>query len=275
MNMDLSSPTALAEEDFRRLGLPDHECRLEVIRHAALQRSVGLAQRQLRSPSRRDRDRLSQLAMSTYRVLDPRQRENISHRVHIGRILVPEQLDTDITRFARCPASASGVEHVSLSGVRRVERRAAVPAPARVAVGRHGATCRAIRPRRIRCVSTTAGRMVRTSRAGALALRAWLAQSPRRGRLAVTLPPADGCVRARLHGADLLQPRPQFGGRLVRRVRQFQARWSVVLMIAATLATTTALATWSCAAAESRGGAAEATRDGDAAPALSPERSVP
>ena len=100
MSTDLSWPGTLQEADFHRLGLRRQEYRLEVIRRAATGRATALIQKQRQTPSLRDQEQLSRLATSTYRLLDPRQRDQVSQRVHIGRVLRPEQLDEQMPRFA-------------------------------------------------------------------------------------------------------------------------------------------------------------------------------
>ncbi|MGI9470996.1 MAG: hypothetical protein ACR2NZ_05665 [Rubripirellula sp.] len=74
-------------EDFRRLGVRPHECRLTVIRRAAARSSRALAEKQLNAPSDQAALQLSRVTTSAYRLLDPRQRPDSSQRTHIGRIL--------------------------------------------------------------------------------------------------------------------------------------------------------------------------------------------
>ena len=87
--MPLSSPSTagLDIEDFRRLGVRPHECRLTVIRQAAMRSARALAEKQLDAPSPQVEIQLSRVATSAYRLLDPRQRNNTTQRVHVGRIL--------------------------------------------------------------------------------------------------------------------------------------------------------------------------------------------
>ena len=73
-------------EDFRRLGVRPYEYRLTVIRQAVARSSGPLAKKQLSSPSAQSRKQLSRVAISAYRVLDPRQRRDLHQRVHVGRI---------------------------------------------------------------------------------------------------------------------------------------------------------------------------------------------
>jgi hypothetical protein len=71
----------LPAEDFRRLGLMPSEARVDVIRQAA-----GLRGASLREEAKGDRSaiaRWAELATSTYRVLDPRQRARLVERVQL------------------------------------------------------------------------------------------------------------------------------------------------------------------------------------------------
>ncbi len=79
--------TALHLEDFRRLGVRPHECRLTVIRRAAARSAKALAETQLTAPSDQVGLQLSRVATSAYRLLDPRRRQDLNQRVHVGRIL--------------------------------------------------------------------------------------------------------------------------------------------------------------------------------------------
>ncbi len=74
-------------DDFRRLGVRPHECRLTVIRQAAARNTKSLAERQLRAPTEPVALQLSRVATSAYRLLDPRQRHDSHQRAHVGRIL--------------------------------------------------------------------------------------------------------------------------------------------------------------------------------------------
>jgi hypothetical protein len=76
----------LGPDDFRRIGLSPQETRLAVIRHAASEAAKSLAQSQLDRPDPRTERQLSRVALSTYRLLDPRQREDRQSRAHVGRI---------------------------------------------------------------------------------------------------------------------------------------------------------------------------------------------
>jgi hypothetical protein len=79
--------SALTLEDFRRLGVRPDETRVTVIRQAAVRTSKSLAQRQLEMPSETTELQLSQVATSTYRLMDPRNRDDATARIHVGRIL--------------------------------------------------------------------------------------------------------------------------------------------------------------------------------------------
>ncbi len=87
MRPDSSGTINLDLEDFRRLGVRPHECRLTVIRNAAARSAKTLAERQLAAPSEQVALQLSRVATSTYRLLDPRQRHDTFQRAHVGRIL--------------------------------------------------------------------------------------------------------------------------------------------------------------------------------------------
>ncbi|MEO1524930.1 MAG: hypothetical protein AAFX06_05810 [Planctomycetota bacterium] len=77
---------ALCPDDFQRIGLQPRESRLTVIRRAAMRTTKSLASKQLSAPSRVTEHQLSRVALSTYRLLDPRQRLDAKQRVHVGRI---------------------------------------------------------------------------------------------------------------------------------------------------------------------------------------------
>lgn len=80
-------------EDFRRLGIHAEEWRPSVIRRAASRSARGLARRLLRHQSPKAVQQLTQVSLSTYRLLDPRRRDDASARAHIGRIL-PQTLSS-------------------------------------------------------------------------------------------------------------------------------------------------------------------------------------
>lgn len=76
----------LGPDDFQRIGLSPRETRLAVIRRAAIRASKSLASRQLSQPNPLTEQQLSRVALSTYRLLDPRQRGDRHSRAHVGRI---------------------------------------------------------------------------------------------------------------------------------------------------------------------------------------------
>ena len=79
--------TVLGPDDFQRIGLQPSETRLPIIRRAALRTARSLAARQLTSPSRATEEQLHRVILSTYRVLDPRQRQRPRERAHVGRVV--------------------------------------------------------------------------------------------------------------------------------------------------------------------------------------------
>ncbi|MCD0458352.1 hypothetical protein [Roseiconus lacunae] len=83
---DMEFPVTLGPDDFLRLGVRKTETRLAVIRNAALKAARALAVKQLADPNESTQKQLSQVAVSAYRLLDPRQRDDRYSRVHIGRI---------------------------------------------------------------------------------------------------------------------------------------------------------------------------------------------
>jgi hypothetical protein len=103
---------SLDPEDFRRLGIRPFECRQTVIRLAAIRTSRSLAQQQLFEPTSDRSLQLSQVATSTYRLLDPRGRIDPIQRAVIGRIMphalsvagktrfFSEQIDADVNLAA-------------------------------------------------------------------------------------------------------------------------------------------------------------------------------
>ena len=84
---DTGLVSTLTLEDFRRLGVRPDEARLTVIRQAAVRTSKSLARRQLKMPSEKTELQLSQVAISAYRLMDPRNRVDATARIHVGRIL--------------------------------------------------------------------------------------------------------------------------------------------------------------------------------------------
>ncbi|MEO1617476.1 MAG: hypothetical protein AAFV88_16610 [Planctomycetota bacterium] len=84
--LPLNSSILLTTDDFQRIGLAPRETRLPVIRAAAMRASRTLAERQLDTPNELTERQLFQVALSTYRLLDPRQRGDNYSRAHVGRI---------------------------------------------------------------------------------------------------------------------------------------------------------------------------------------------
>ena len=82
----MDTHVSLGPVDFQRLGVPQTETRLAVIRHAAVRAAKSLASKQLSDPSTLTEQQLYQVAVSTYRLLDPRQRADKHSRAHVGRI---------------------------------------------------------------------------------------------------------------------------------------------------------------------------------------------
>jgi hypothetical protein len=76
----------LGPGDFQRIGIQPQETRLDVIRRAASRATKSLARRQLDAPNPLTEQQLSRIAVSTYRLLDPRQRGDRQSRAHVGRI---------------------------------------------------------------------------------------------------------------------------------------------------------------------------------------------
>lgn len=91
----------LTLEDFRTLGVRPHEFRSIVIRQAAVRKTRDLAKRQLESPSDQVGLQLARIATTTYRLLDPRLRDESAHSAYVGRIL-PQVLSwASRTSFSR------------------------------------------------------------------------------------------------------------------------------------------------------------------------------
>lgn len=81
-----NAASRLNPNDFRRLGVRPHEFRLAVIRRAAMLRARAIAVQHLNAPNGKFERKLTRLATSTYRLLDPRQRHDQHHRLLVGRI---------------------------------------------------------------------------------------------------------------------------------------------------------------------------------------------
>jgi hypothetical protein len=97
-------------EDFRRLGIQDHEWRPSVIRQAASRSARGLARRLLKQKSPQAIDQLSQVSLTTYRLLDPRRRVDAAARAHIGRILPQTLSAADSSSFIAALSSGTPVD---------------------------------------------------------------------------------------------------------------------------------------------------------------------
>ena len=91
---------ALGPDDFHRIGIQLKETRLDVIRRAAFRAAKSLARRQLKTPNTLTEQQLSRIAVSTYRLLDPRQREDRQSRAHVGRIRPGVLFQAGRTEFA-------------------------------------------------------------------------------------------------------------------------------------------------------------------------------
>ena len=86
MNVLASEATKLRDDDFRRLGVRPFECRSFVIRDASTRKAISLAS-QPYQPLPEYTLELSRIATSTYRLLDPRQRTDLTQRIIVGRSL--------------------------------------------------------------------------------------------------------------------------------------------------------------------------------------------
>lgn len=91
---------ALGPDDFQRIGVQPTETRLAVIRRAASRAAKSLAKRQLRAPNPLTEQQLSRIAVSTYRILDPRQRNDRQSQTHVGRIRPVALLQAGHASFA-------------------------------------------------------------------------------------------------------------------------------------------------------------------------------
>ncbi len=88
-------------DDYRRLGVRRFECRQIVIRDAASHRAAALASQVLGDGIRPEAaSELSALAISAYRLLDPRRRRDHLQRAQVGRI---QSDDEDTIDFAERP----------------------------------------------------------------------------------------------------------------------------------------------------------------------------
>lgn len=103
---------ALVPEDFQRIGLNPSETRSAVIRRAASRTSKSLATRQLSDPNRATEEQLSRIALSTYRLLDPRQRDDDHSRAHVGRIRPAALLSIERIGFSGTPGRVPVAEPI-------------------------------------------------------------------------------------------------------------------------------------------------------------------
>lgn len=106
MSENVADSGALGPADFSRIGVGPRETRLGVIRSAAARASSSLASQQLDDPNPLTEQQLSQIAVSTYRLLDPRQRDDYRSRADIGRIRPGVLYQVGRTRFANAPSRA-------------------------------------------------------------------------------------------------------------------------------------------------------------------------
>ncbi|QDT08550.1 hypothetical protein [Planctomycetes bacterium K23_9] len=90
----------ISSVDFHALGLRPNECRLSIIRRAASRNCRTLAAKQLKSPSSRTNLQLYRVAISTYRLMDPRKRTDHHQRAFVGRILPNALLSAGRTQFS-------------------------------------------------------------------------------------------------------------------------------------------------------------------------------
>ena len=97
---EATSGDYVTPEDFRRLGVHPQECRLTEIRRAAASRSKRLAKKQLATPNASAEVELTQVATSTYRLMDPRRRGDTHQRVYVGRIMPNTLVWAGRTRFS-------------------------------------------------------------------------------------------------------------------------------------------------------------------------------
>lgn len=90
-------PVVALRQDFKRLGLSVSESRVEVIREAAIEAACHI--RQLEE-SRERKLELSNLAVSTYRLLDPRRRARYYERVQLS---IYSERDMELQEQSRKP----------------------------------------------------------------------------------------------------------------------------------------------------------------------------
>lgn len=103
--------------DFALLGLRANESRVSVIRRAAAQTALRIHEAEV--DAQEQAAMLSHVAVSTYRLLDPRRREESLERV---RLCVLSEDDFDLQRHSRLPLwSSTQVEQAS-SPEQRLDR---------------------------------------------------------------------------------------------------------------------------------------------------------
>ncbi|TWT74966.1 hypothetical protein CA85_02540 [Allorhodopirellula solitaria] len=76
-----------SEADFATIGVRNLEWRLPIIRSAAHRSADAIALSQIVDPSPAQEDQLTQIVMSTYRLIDPRFRGSYFQQVRVGRML--------------------------------------------------------------------------------------------------------------------------------------------------------------------------------------------
>lgn len=79
--------TLASEDDFATLGVRNMEWRLPVIRAAAERSAKVIARSQLAKPCREHEEHLTQITLSTYRLIDPRYRASPFQQVRVGRLM--------------------------------------------------------------------------------------------------------------------------------------------------------------------------------------------
>ncbi|MCM2369324.1 hypothetical protein [Aporhodopirellula aestuarii] len=80
-------PIGASEDDFALIGVRNLEWRLSVIRVAAHRSADAIAASQLVEPSDDKEERLAQIVLSTYRLIDPRFRGSYFQQVRVGRLM--------------------------------------------------------------------------------------------------------------------------------------------------------------------------------------------
>lgn len=131
----LADTIALGPADFQRIGIQPNETRLAVIRRAASRTAKSLATRQLTAPTPRTELQLSRVTLSTYRLLDPRQRNDRYSRAHVGRIRPGDLHEAGRTEFADGALLKRRASHTLTSdgSNRTTDQSSSVPGPPIVA----------------------------------------------------------------------------------------------------------------------------------------------